>query len=294
MIEFRRIGLTGKPDDPRVRDVLQALWPVLTAASAQVWIDTTLASLAATLKGVAPQTATLTNAAAQTDLLIVIGGDGSFLSCARAVHGTRTALFGVNLGRLGFLVDVPPESAAADLEHVLAGRGRIESRALIEARIERDGVEIFTGHALNDAALHVAGVVRVLEFDLTVDGLDVARMRADGIVFSTPTGSTAYALSAGGPIVTPHLDALVVVPICPHGLSHRPLVLNGDCAIECRLSPGSRSSAQLALDGRDNIDFGGQDRLTLGRSQARVQFVHPPNHHFLQTLRRKLRWAEHP
>ena len=165
---------------------------------------------------------------------------------------------------------------------------------MLQTTLLRDGAPIHHGLAVNDAVLHVQSVVRVVEFDTFIDGLDVGRLRADGLIVATPTGSTAYALSAGGPILTPDLDAMMVVPICPHSLNHRPLVVSGRAVIEVKLSSGSRSPAQVALDGQENLEFVPGDVLRVERRDRALMLVHPRNHQFLRMLRSKLRWGEHP
>jgi len=288
---FNIIGLVGKTADSRTAPLVATLLDALHQRGAQVILETGIGDCEHPSEfAVAP----LDELARTADLVVVIGGDGTLLSTARAMAAHDTPMLGINLGRLGFLVDILPERAATELNAVLDGAFELEPRAMLETTLFRDGAPIHRGLALNDAVVHVQSVVRIIEFDTFIDGLDVGRLRADGLIVATPTGSTAYSLSAGGPILTPDLEAMIIVPICPHSLNHRPLVVSGNSVIEIKLSSGSRSPAQVALDGQDNLDFSPGDILRIERRKKSLMLLHPRNHHFLRTLRSKLRWGEHP
>jgi NAD+ kinase len=288
---FSTIGLVGKSADSRTGPLVATLLGALHQRGVQVILETGIGSCEHPSHfTVAP----LHELAEAADLVVVIGGDGTLLNTAREMATQDTPMLGINLGRLGFLVDILPERAAIELNAVLDGAYELEPRAMLETTLLRDGAPIHRGLALNDAVLHVQSVVRIIEFDTFIDGLDVGRLRADGLIIATPTGSTAYALSAGGPILTPDLDAMIIVPICPHSLNHRPLVVSGDAVIEVKLSSGSRSPAQVALDGQENLDFATGDVLRIHRRAKSLMLVHPRNHQFLRMLRSKLRWGEHP
>ena len=288
---FNTIGLVGKSADSRTLPLVANLLDTLHLRGARVILESGIGDCEHPGEfSVAP----LEELAQNADLIVVIGGDGTLLSTARAMATHDSPMLGINLGRLGFLVDVLPERAAIELNAVLDGAFELEPRAMLDTTVFRDGAPIHRGLALNDAVVHVQSVVRIIEFDTFIDGLDVGRLRADGLIVSTPTGSTAYALSAGGPILTPNLEAMVIVPICPHSLNHRPLVVSGNAVIEIKLSSGSRSPAQVALDGQENLDFAPGDVLRIQRRQKSLLLLHPRNHHFLRMLRSKLRWGEHP
>lgn len=288
---FNSIGLVGKSTDSRTRPLVATLLDTLHQRGTRVILETGIGDCE---HPGAFTVAPLKELAEAVELVVVIGGDGTLLSTARAMARHDTPMLGINLGRLGFLVDILPERAAAELNTVLDGAFDLEPRAMLASTLLRDGAPIHRGLALNDAVLHVQNVVRVIEFDTFIDGLDVGRLRADGLVVATPTGSTAYSLSAGGPILTPDLEAMIIVPICPHSLNHRPLVVSGNAVIEIKLSSGSRSPAQVALDGQENLDFAPGDILRVQRRSKSLMLLHPRNHNFLRMLRSKLRWGEHP
>ncbi|WP_018145341.1 NAD(+) kinase [Thioalkalivibrio sp. AKL6] len=291
MPDFNKVGLVGKSSDSRTAPLVATLVGLLQERGRQVFMEQEIDGFERPDSvGLLP----LDELAHAVDLLIVIGGDGTLLATARVTVDADTPLLGINLGRLGFLVDVSPDTAPEELSEVLDGAFEREPRAMLEAELIRDGVTIHRGIALNDVVLHVLSVVRIIEFDTAIDGMDVGRLRADGLVIATPTGSTAYALSAGGPILTPQLDAMVLVPVCPHSLNHRPLVVSGRSTIEIRLSSGSRSPAQVALDGQENVDFAPGDLLRIHRREQALTLIHPREHHFLRVLRTKLRWGEQP
>lgn len=288
---FRAIGLVGKAADSRTAPLVATLLDALHQRGAEVIIEQGIGDCEHPgICSVKP----LTELAQAADLVVVIGGDGTLLSTARATAMHDTPILGINLGRLGFLVDILPDRAVAELNAVLDGAFELEPRAMLETTLFRDGAPIHHGLALNDAVLHVQSVVRIIEFDTFIDGLDVGRLRADGLIVATPTGSTAYSLSAGGPILTPDLEAMIIVPICPHSLNHRPLVVSGNSVIEIKLSSASRSPAQIALDGQENLEFAPGDILRVQRRTRSLMLVHPRNHQFLRMLRSKLRWGEHP
>jgi NAD+ kinase len=288
---FSTIGLVGKSADSRTAPLVATLLDALHQRGADVILDEAIGDCQ---RPGTCRVAGLDELAEAADLVVVIGGDGTLLATARATALHDTPILGINLGRLGFLVDILPDRAATELNAVLDGAYDLEPRAMLDTTLFRDGSPIHHGLALNEAVLRVQSVVRVIEFDTFIDGLDVGRLRADGLIVATPTGSTAYSLSAGGPILTPDLDAMIIVPICPHSLNHRPLVVSGHALIEIKLSSGSRSPAQVALDGQENLDFAPGDILRVQRRPQSLMLVHPRNHHFLRMLRSKLRWGEHP
>lgn len=288
---FDTIGLVGKAADSRTAPLVATLVDTLYQRGVNVILEPAISDCD---HPSAFRVAPLTELAAQADLVVVIGGDGTLLATARITALHDTPMLGINLGRLGFLVDVLPDRAAIELSEVLDGAYELEPRAMLETLLFRDGSPIHRGLALNDAVLHVQHMVRIIEFDTFIDGLDVGRLRADGMIIATPTGSTAYALSAGGPILTPELEAMVLVPICPHSLNHRPLVVSSQAVIDLKLSSASRSPAQVALDGQENLDFAPGDVFRVQRHPQSLMLMHPRNHRFLRMLRSKLRWGEHP
>jgi NAD+ kinase len=289
---FETVGIITKRSDERLVHILKTLIEhllghgcrVLLDESARQWLDSDLGCEPVDLDG-------LGRAA---DLAIVIGGDGTFLAAARAMVDHQVPLLGINIGRLGFLVDVSPHEMPSRLDEILAGEFDEDHRSLLATRVITNGAEPVERLSLNDVVLHIRDVVRMIEFETRIDGRHVNTQRADGLVVASPTGSTAYALSGGGPILAPSLDALVLVPICPHGLSNRPLVVHGDTEIEIRVCEHNRTNAQAAFDGQDGASLSPGDRIVVRRKQTRLRLIHPVGYDYLQILRAKLGWGEQP
>jgi NAD+ kinase len=225
------------------------------------------------------------------DLLIVLGGDGTLLSAARALGGNRVPILGVNLGGLGFLTSVTLDEVYPLLENVLSGKYVESNRMMLDAEILRDGKPAERQCALNDAVANKGAIARMLDFDVYVDRNHVGRYRADGIIVGTPTGSTAYSLAAGGPIVDPAVDAFVITPICPHMLTNRPLVIPDKATIELDFAPAAEP-VYLTLDGQIGLQLAANDRVKITKSQNRVVLVRPPVKTYFEVLRSKLRWGE--
>jgi len=234
------------------------------------------------------------NLSQKCDLAVVIGGDGTLLSAARALGNTNTPLLGVHMGRLGFLADITPEVMIERLNEVLAGRYQSEQRALLKSSVIRDGKTILEVHALNDIVVHKWASSRMVELETFIDGAFVSTERSDGLIVSTPTGSTAYALSGGGPIVHPSLNAVVLVPICPHTLSHRPIVVSGDSRIELIITDTNLNSVKLSCDGQSTIEVINGDKIIIEKSEQRTHLIHPEQHDHFHTLRTKLGWGTTP
>lgn len=228
---------------------------------------------------------------AACDLVVVLGGDGTLLSVARTM-GDGAPILGVNLGRLGFLTEIGRAELYPALVEVLAGRFEIEERQLADVAVARGSGEGERFRALNDAVIAKSAVARIIEMDLSVDGAFVARYRADGLIVSTPTGSTAYNLSAGGPILEPRLPVTVIAPICPHTLSLRPIVVPDGAQIEVRLDPAQREPVYLTVDGQEGTDLGAGDRVLYRRAGAAARLVRIAGRSFFETLRGKLHWGE--
>lgn len=226
------------------------------------------------------------------DLAIVVGGDGTLLHVARVLAQHGVPLIGVNLGRLGFLTDIPTDRMEDDLGRILDGDFKTEQRLLLDAEVMRDGKVMHRANAFNDVVINKGNLARLIEFETWVDGEFVNSTRADGIIVATPTGSTAYALSAGGPILHPTLPALVLVPICPHTLSDRPLAVGSDSQIEIAMTSTSRQSAHVTFDGQTNIALHDNDRLRVHRAERPVILIHPSRRSHYEVLRAKLGWGE--
>ncbi|MFT5174273.1 MAG: NAD+ kinase [Gammaproteobacteria bacterium] len=285
---FQTIGLVCKHDDERVPQTVRALVNLLRGLGVTVLISADSADIC-------PELDVETVAEAQLgetcDLIIVIGGDGTFLRVARALEAPRARLLGVNLGRLGFLTDISPADMEAQLGPILSGEFDEDLRFLLDMRIRTDGRERAALRALNEIVVHKHNIARLIRFETYVDAQLVNSQRSDGLIVATPTGSTAYALSGGGPILHPNLDALVLVPICPHTLSSRPLVINSESHIEIVIRDPHHNGADLSGDGQDPITLNDGDRVIIRRKAEPLHLVHPKGHDHFSVLRAKLHWA---
>jgi len=229
--------------------------------------------------------------ASRADLIVAIGGDGTLLYAARLVAGRSVPLLGVNRGRLGFLTDVSPTSMLEDIDSVLGGRYTEDRRSLLAARLERRGVAPVRALALNDVVLNKLETGRTLDFETFINGRFVNSHGGDGIVIATATGSTAYALSCGGPIVEPDLDVWVLAPISPHTLSDRPIVVRAASRIQLRLSDRPETRAQVTCDGSVIGELGFGDQLIVEGAAVEITLLHPPGYDYYRLLRSKLRWG---
>ena len=289
MKPFQTIGIIAKRGDTRLAAPLAQLLEHLREHGYETLLDESADGLlpAETLY---PR-ATLGR---RCDLAIVVGGDGTLLRASRSLADDGVPLVGVNLGRLGFLVDVTPERMLPVIDTILAGHFVEEGRALLHTEVWRDGMLLTRQDALNDVVLHSHDVVRMIEFDTFVDDRFVNSQRADGLVVATPTGSTAYALSAGGPVVSPALAAILLVPICPHTLSNRPIVIGAQAQIEIVLCEQNQTASQVAFDGQATTGLQPGDRIRIRQKPTLLRLLHPPDYDHFHILRAKLRWGETP
>lgn len=223
-------------------------------------------------------------------LVIVLGGDGTLLSAARATAAIEVPLLGVNLGSLGFLTEVPLASLYSMLEAITRGQARVERRALMECELWREGVLLGNHLVFNDAVVNKTNLARLNHYDLFVDELFVSSYRADGLIVATPTGSTAYSLSAGGPVLMPSVQAFVITPVSPHSLTHRPIVVPDSAQIEIRLH-SEEEVAYLSLDGQPGVDLRDGDCVRCRRSEHKVSLFKTETD-FFQVMRSKLKWGE--
>ena len=288
---FRTIGLISKPGDPAVAETLTILCSDLLQRSREILLDETAA---ACFERPPAEVVERTALAARCDLAIVVGGDGTLLNAARSLVDADVAVLGVNLGRLGFLADVSPGEMPERLSEVFAGEYQEEHRTLLHAGIIRNGETISESDALNDVVIHKWDIARMIELDTRIDGRFLNALRADGLIVSTPTGSTAYALSGGGPIIDPSLHALVLVPICPHTLSNRPIVVSDQVTVEILVHGQDGREAQMTCDGQINFLLGAGDIIRIRRKPKTLRLIHPAHHDHYAIMRRKLRWSEQP
>ena len=285
MTHFKTIGIFTKPQDDRVKETLTTLVKHLEKHTINYIIDTKGASYLGT------DGFSYDEMASQIDLAIIMGGDGTLLHTGRFLAPFDIPILGINLGRVGFLVDVTPDDMTTIIDQVLAGHYIEEKRTLLGAAVYR-GDELLGKHdALNDVVFHVRNKVHMVEFTTHINNTFVNTQRADGVVIATPTGSTAYALSSGGPIIHPGLDALALVPICPNTLSHRPIVINASDTIEITLCEGRYNEARISYDGQSQIDIISGDRTVISKKDYAMTLLHPKNHDYYHLLRAKLHWS---
>ncbi len=284
---FRRVGLVAKPGDARLAATLEVLIELLTRFDIEVKLDPQCVGLLAA-GGSALQAPLVGD---DCDLVIAVGGDGTLLRAAHLISSYDVRLLGVNMGHLGFLADIPPEEVEERLSAILQGDFVEEKRLIVRSTVLRDGEPIERRDAINDVVIHKWGTARLITLDTFVDGDFVHSQRSDGIIVSTPTGSTAYALSCGGPIVHPSLEALVIVPLCPHSLSNRPIVVSSDSRIEIEVKTPAPEQARLTCDGELGAALYPGDRVLIEKGKGRVRLVHPAGHDHFAALRAKLQWG---
>ena len=285
---FDTIALVGNAKDLRVAECMLSLAAHFHSRGLCALVDPGI-GLAFPAGSVAacPEQAFATRA----DLIVAIGGDGTLLYAARLVAGNPVPLLGVNRGRLGFLTDVSPNSMLEDIDTVLAGRFTEDRRSLLAARLERPGAAAVHALALNDVVVNKWETGRTMDFETTINGRFVNSHNGDGLVIATATGSTAYALSCGGPIVEPNLDVWVLAPICPHTLSDRPIVVRAGSTIQLRLADRPGSRAQVTCDGTPIGDLEEDGMLIVEGAATRITLLHPPGYDYYRLLRSKLHWG---
>lgn len=225
------------------------------------------------------------------DLMIVLGGDGTLIHAARVLRGKPVPILGINLGSLGFMTEVPRSEAFALLDLALQGKAKTTSRMKLQCRVFREGRLLLQDEVINDVVINKGALARIADFETWMDGDFVATFKADGIIFSTPTGSTAYTLSAGGPIVYPSIDCVILTPICPHALTQKPIVVPGDQAIRVELKRHVED-VWVTIDGQVGQPLKLGDRVEVERSPTRVHLVKNPGLDYFAILRQKLRWGE--
>jgi NAD+ kinase len=288
---FQTIGLIAKHQDPGVADTLAKLLADLRKRGQEVLLDESVADYFRHHGETAVDRDTL---AERSDLVIVVGGDGTMLNAGRSVAETNVPMLGINLGRMGFLADVSPNDMHLRLDEILNGRYCEEQRSLLHTTVYRHGKAVSESDALNDVVVHKWDIARMIELDTAIDGQFLYSLRADGLIVSTPTGSTAYALSGGGPILEPTLPALVLVPVCPHTLSNRPLVVSDQVCIEILVQGDDHNQSQITCDGQLNFGLLTGDVVRIRRKAETMRLIHPEHHDHFDVMRRKLHWAEQP
>ncbi|MEQ8660692.1 MAG: NAD(+) kinase [Gammaproteobacteria bacterium] len=288
---FRRIGIVSKMHEPAVRDALTSVLAVLNARGCEVRIDAQVGTdgVIGTVERVPRE-----ELPASSDLLISIGGDGTLLQCAGLIYPRDVALLGINLGRLGFLTDLLPTEIESGLNAVLDGEYQAEERAVLGCDVIREGRVIASEDGLNDVVVQKWNTARLITLNTFVDGKFLHSQRSDGMIVATPTGSTAYALSGGGPILDPSIRALALVPICPHTLTNRPIVVSDTAHIEMHVATDREDESRVTCDGNSFQELLPGDRVHVFRRQQAVRLIHPASHDHFATLRAKLNWGRYP
>ena len=285
---IRTVGIISRPRREDIARVVPPLIEWLRAHGVEVVCDSETGECIGPLTG---QTRKREELPAHSDLLIVLGGDGTLLSAARLAAARQVPILAVNLGGMGFLTTVPQDELYQILEEIFSEKHRVSERVLLEARIVRDGAVIRRQIALNDAVLNKAALARIMDVVLRVDGEYVTTYKADGLILSTPTGSTAYSLAAGGPIVYPTVESFVVTPICPHTLTNRPLVIPDTAKIEIDFQ-SEDDAVFLTLDGQIGIELARGDHIVVRKARETLRLVRPAKKTYFEILRSKLKWGE--
>ena len=289
MSQFKTIGLIGRPGHAGVVDSLRRLLDYLPSRKVDIVLDEDTANLVPDhgQRKLCSREALSKNC----DLVIVVGGDGSMLNAAHIIASENVPVIGINRGRLGFLTDILPEEIDRRIGEVLDGQYTMDSRFLLDLEAVHQGGRQHLGCALNDVVLHPGKAAQMIEFELFVDDRFVYSQESDGLIVATPTGSTAYAMSAGGPIMHPSLDAIVLVPMYPHSLSSRPIVVDGESEIRMVIAHKHDIEPQLSCDGEVVFTAVPGDELIVRKKATRLQLIHPQDHSFYQACRSKLGWG---
>lgn len=289
----RTIALIGKYHSTEVADSLFQLAEYLHQRGVVVFVEReTAGHIGQRLDLSRWVTCGFNDIGSHADLAIVMGGDGTMLNAARRLARYGVPLVGVNQGRLGFMTDIALQDMLSCMDDLLDGRFVPENRLLLDAELVRDGKEIASNLALNDVVVDKGANGRMIECELFIDGEFIYNLRADGMIVSTPTGSTAYSLSAGGPILYPGMRGIALVPLCPHALTNRPIVINDQVDIELRITHAE--DCRVHFDGQVALDLKRFDCLRLRRSDYTICFLHPPGYSYFAMLRQKLQWSERP
>jgi len=283
--KIKKIGIFCKPKAPSASNILGKLIPWLRKKNYHIFLDTSTAAIVG-------ETSTLDKrgVSEQADLLIALGGDGTLLGVARAAHPYNVPILAVNLGSLGFLAAISIEELYPTLENILAGKFEIENRMLLNACVWRNGDKVENHNVLNDIVINKSVVARVINLQVFVNDQYMTSYRADGLIIATPTGSTAYSLSAGGPIIHPSMHTLVLSPICPLMLTNRSILIPDQSVIQVKLS-GKYDNVRITLDGQEGYDMKAEDILEIKKTKTTLQLIRGPNKNYYQILRDKLHWG---
>lgn len=288
LMKFQTVGLIGKQAHQGANLSLKALIVYLTKRGCRVLVERN------TAKELAPngfEAADIQSIGQQADLAIVVGGDGNMLGAARVLAEHNVAVVGVNRGNLGFLTDIHPEDVEPQLDSIFDEDCKVEQRFLLEVEVYRNGKIQSKDAAVNEVVLHHGKVAHMMEFEVYLDDNFVFSQRSDGLIVATPTGSTAYSLSGGGPILTPKLDALTLVPMFPHTLSSRPIVVDANSTVKLKVSPENTDNLQVSCDSHIVLTVLPGDEIIIRKNPAKLSLIHPKNYNYFNVLRTKLGWG---
>lgn len=284
---FKKVAIIGKPDHAGANETVLALLDVMQRINQPVVVEERLSRSI----GCSQPTAPLAELGVQADLAIVVGGDGNMLGAARVLSRHNVAVIGVNRGNLGFLTDLSPDDFEQPLLDVLSGNYQTEYRFLLNTEVYRHGQLKSSNTAVNEAVLHPDKIAHMIAFEVSVNGDFVFQQRADGLIVSTPTGSTAYSLSGGGPILTHDLDAICLLPMFPHTLSARPIAIAADSEVRLRVLDENDDNLMVSCDGHVTLAVMPGDEIVIRKADHRLRLVHPPGYNYYEVLRSKLGWA---
>lgn len=288
-VVFRTVALVGKHQSPEVAESLLLLAAFLREQGIEVLLEESTAVAVGAQGYLAASYETLGQRA---DLAVILGGDGTLLNAARQLAESGVPLVGVNQGQLGFMTDIARETMLDSMRSILAGSYSREQRFLLDAEVVRQGARVFQALALNDVVVNKGDIGRLIELEVKVDGELIHVLRADGLIVSTPTGSTAYALSANGPILHPAVAGIAIVPLCPHALSYRPITISDSSIVDIRvLAP---HEGRIHFDGQAHCDAQGDDVIRIRRARCALTLLHPPGYSYFAMLREKLHWSSTP
>lgn len=286
--EFKTIGLIAKPQHPEAKQTLLALYRFLQDLNLDIVVDRRVAN---ELPFDDVNKANLVKIGQLCDLAIVIGGDGYMLGAARVLSRFDIAVIGVNRGNLGFLTDLDPDNFEQPLQEVLIGHYQTENRFLLEAQVHSHGHMKSSNTAVNEAVLHPDKIAHMIEFEVYVNDNFMLNQRADGLIISTPTGSTAYSLSGGGPILTPNLDAISLLPMFPHTLNSRPIVIDANSTVRLKIAETNNTEMQISCDSHVNLSVLAGDEVIIKKTKHKLKLVHPENYNYFHVLQNKLGWG---
>jgi len=286
--KFNKIALITNDSSDGIKDTLQTVVNFLQAREIDIVLDKYCCNL---LPGTNLEAGSAQDLARDCDLGIAIGGDGTMLRAARLLADKNVPLLGINRGRLGFLADIPSETVEDQLDQILNGKYVEDERFQLHCQVDRGDKTIVESDAFNDVVIQKWNIAKLIELTTYVDSKLVNSQRSDGMIIASPTGSTAYALSGGGPILYPSLDALVLVPICPHTMSYRPIVIQGNSTVEVVVGTPEIDHARLTCDGEIKSELATGDRVIIRKKDQKIRLIHPANHDHFSILRAKLQWG---